>query len=145
VERIVGDIPYSDGAHETVAELKQAGISVGLVSSGISMLASRAARELGFDFAIANRLLHQEGKLTGEVVVEVPLEKKAAIMQEMAERLGVPFTSCATIGDTAYDLPLTSALRIAFKPRDVQTARQADAVVRGSNLRGVLEHIIQRS
>ena len=142
VEEIMKQIPYYEGAVETICGLRWAGLRVGLVSAGIEFLASRVERELGMDFAVANQLLCHKGRLTGEVVVKVSLENKVQVMRRIADEGALSLDDCATIGDTAYDLPTESGLRIAFNPSDLKTRQIANVTVEGSNLQTVLQYII---
>ena len=141
VEQILGEIPYREGVHDTIARLKSIGIEAGIVSAGLSLLADRAARDLGIGLVAANRLLHRDGKLTGEVDVEVSLENKLTAMCRMADQLEVTLKDCVAVGDTVYDLPSQIGLRIAFNPRDNGSWQVADAVVCKNDLRAILDYL----
>jgi len=146
VERFVSilrNISYVDGAVETFEELKRRGIRTGIVSAGISLLADRAKKELGADFAVANKLLYEEGKLTGKVKVKVSLKNKDEVIKEMAWMLGVDLESCAVVGDNVFDLPSVVGLKIAFNPRSVDVREIADIVIESGNLTEVLEYLIR--
>jgi len=146
VERFVSilrNISYVDGAVETFEELKRRGIRTGIVSAGISLLADRAKKELGADFAVANKLLYEEGKLTGKVKVKVSLKNKDEVIKEMAWMLGVDLESCAVVGDNVFDLPSVVGLKIAFNPRSVDVREIADIVIESGDLTEVLEYLIR--
>ena len=146
VERFVSilrHISYVDGAVETFEELKRRGIRTGIVSAGISLLADRAKKELGADFAVANKLLYEEGKLTGKVKVKVSLKNKDEVIKEMAWMLGVDLESCAVVGDNVFDLPSVVGLKIAFNPRSVDVREIADIVIESGDLTEVLEYLIR--
>jgi len=145
VEKVISilrEIPYIEGATETFEELKRRGIWTGIVSAGISLLADRAKKELGADFAVANRLLSEEGKLTGKIRVKVSLRNKDEIIKEMAWMLGVDLENSAVIGDNAFDLPDVVGLKIAFNPRSRDVREIADITVDSGDLRDVLEHLV---
>ncbi len=145
VEKVISilrEIPYVEGATETFEELKRRGIFSGIVSAGISLLADRAKKELGADFAVANKLLSEEGKLTGEVRVKVSLRNKDEIIKEMAWMLGVDLENCAVIGDNVFDLPDVVGLKIAFNPKSRDVRGIADITVDSGDLRDVLEHLV---
>ncbi len=55
------------GAVELVTAFKAAGGSAVLVSGGFTHFTDSVAREIGFDRAVANRLVVKDGALTGEV------------------------------------------------------------------------------
>jgi len=137
---ITKEIPYVDGAKETVSRLRQDGKLSGIVSAGISLLSDRACEYLGMDFAIANELHVSRGRLTGEVTVKVPLNEKGQVIKNIAKQLRVSLDRCAVVGDNSFDLPSEAGLRIAFNPkRNAQNA--CDIIVRGSDLRAILAHI----
>jgi phosphoserine phosphatase len=137
---IIKEIPYVDGAKETISRLRQDGKLSGIVSAGISLLSDRACEYLGMDFAIANELHVSRGRMTGEVTVKVSLNEKGQVIKNIAKQLGVPLSRCAVVGDNSFDLPNEAGLRIAFNPkRDAQNA--CDIIVRGSDLRAILAYI----
>jgi len=145
VEKVISilrEIPYVEGAIETFEELKRRGILTGIVSAGISLLADRAKKELGADFAVANKLLCDEGKLTGKIRVKVSLKNKDEIIKEMAWMLGLDLESCAVVGDNVFDLPDVVGLKIAFNPRSEDVRRIADIAIESGDLRDVLEYLI---
>lgn len=145
VEKVISilrEIPYIEGAIETFEELKRRGIWTGIVSAGISLLADRAKRELGADFAVANKLLSEEGKLTGKIRVKVSLRNKDEIIKEMAWMLGVDLENSAVIGDNTFDLPDVVGLKVAFNPRSRDVREIADITVDSGDLRDVLEYLI---
>jgi phosphoserine phosphatase len=142
VRQLFASVPYTPGSNEAVSELVGHRIQVALVSAGIAFLADRTARQLGIQFATANELIHRDGRLTGEVKVNVSLTGKADIVRRIAEDNAIPLEACAAIGDTSYDLPSCVGLRIAFNPRDTKTAQLANVVIRDRNLRSVLQHIL---
>jgi len=145
VEKVISilrEIPYVDGAVETFEELKRRGIWTGIVSAGISLLADRAKKELGADFAVANKLLHEEGKLTGKSRVKVSLKNKDETIKEMAWMFGVDLENCAVVGDNVFDLPNFVRLKIAFNPRSADVREIADIIIESGDLTDVLEYLI---
>ena len=145
VEKVISilrEIPYVDGAVETFEELKRRGIWTGIVSAGISLLADRAKKELGADFAVANKLLHEEGKLTGKIRVKVSLKNKDETIKEMAWMFGVDLENCAVVGDNVFDLPNFVGLKIAFNPRSADVREIADIIIESGDLTDVLEYLI---
>jgi len=144
VEKVISilrEIPYVEGAIETFEELKRRGIWTGIVSAGISLLADRAKKELGADFAVANKLLYEEGKLTGKIRVKVSLKNKGEVIKEMAWMLGVDLESCAVVGDNVFDLPDVVGLKIAFNPRSADVREIADIAIESGDLTDVLEYL----
>ncbi|HNR24867.1 MAG TPA: HAD family phosphatase [Candidatus Bipolaricaulis anaerobius] len=131
VEEALFPPPYAPGAREAVAELKEAGYVLGIVSSGVSLVADRVREELGLAFAIANELLVANGRFTGEAVVRVGLGEKRAVVEQEARQRGLSLGEIAFVGDHLNDIPVFAAVgyAIAYAPKEPEVARAAHAVV----------------
>ncbi len=127
VERGVFPPPYAEGVPQVVYRLRQMGYVVGIVSSGVSLVAERVREELAMDFALANELLVAEGRFTGEVYVHVPLEAKLLGVQRYADRHGLTLSELAFVGDHFNDIPVLEAVGcgIAYAPKTSQVAQAA--------------------
>ncbi len=141
ISRMMDAIRYVKGAEEVIGSLKTAGIRVGIVSAGLSLLADRVMRELGTDFAMANELLFRNGMASGDVKVNVSLANKEEIIREMAFRTGCDLRSCVVIGDNVQDIPEEAGLRIAYNPTNVAVSNKADIVITG-DLREILRYVL---
>lgn len=120
------------GAATLVATMAAAGARTILVSGGFTAFAAPVGAELGFDRIVANRLLIEDGRLTGAVAR--PVVDSATKRAEL-EAAGVPLSACLAVGDGANDIPmLTSAgLGIAYHAKPLAAAA-ADAAVRVGDL-----------
>ncbi len=124
------------GAAELVTAFRAAGGRAVLVSGGFTHFTGPVAAQIGFDRAVANRLVVRDGVLTG--AVEQPIvdadTKRAVLLAELST-LGLPASASVAIGDGANDIPMIEAagLGIAYhaKPR---TIAAADACVRFGDL-----------
>ena len=122
------------GAKELVTTFRASGGKAILVSGGFTHFTGPVAAEIGFDRAIANRLVVKDDVLTGEV--EQPIvdaqTKKAVLLEALAGR--DPSVSIA-IGDGANDIPMIEAagLGIAYHAKP-KTQAAADACVRFGDL-----------
>lgn len=123
--------PYAPGAREAVAELREAGYVLGIVSSGVSLVAERVREELGLAFAVANELLVADGLFTGEAVVRVGLGDKLGVVEREAGRRGLSLGEIAFVGDHLNDIPVFRAVgyAIAYAPKEQEVARAAHSVV----------------
>jgi len=133
VEEITAKIfppPYATGAREAIAALRGR-YTMGILSSGVDLVADRARQELGLDFSVANRLLIEDGRFTGESVTVVDLWKKADVMKEIAARHGLALSEICFVGDHMNDVPVMRivGLSIAMDPKDEELERIADYVV----------------
>ncbi|MEN3010186.1 MAG: HAD family phosphatase [Candidatus Bipolaricaulaceae bacterium] len=119
--------PYAPGVPETVAALRRMGLLLGIVSSGVSLVAARVCEELRLDFYVANELLVADGRFTGEAIVRVGLNDKLAVVEAKARELGVDLAELAFVGDHVNDVPVLSAVGvgIAYAPKDPAVAAAA--------------------
>jgi phosphoserine phosphatase len=127
---IADAIPYRPGARETISRLQQEGLLIGVISTGLTVLAERVHRELDLAFTIANRLVAERGVLTGEVQVNVEHDDKGAAVDLFCSRFGVDPGEVISIGDSDGDIPMfaRTGFSIAFNPASEKTARAASLV-----------------
>ena len=86
--------------------------------------------KLGIDYVYANTLEINNGKLTGQVIHPVvDGQRKALLLNQIAEQQGIDPQQTIAVGDGANDLPMLSAagLGIAFraKPLVRESAKQS--------------------
>ncbi len=133
-------IRLTPGARTLVRTLKRLGFTVALVSGGFLEIVDDLARELGIDYAHANRLEIRDGVLTGKVVGDiVDREGKAAALRRFAAAEQLPLSRTVAIGDGANDLDMLAAagLGIAFNAKPA-VREQADTSVSVPYLDAVL-------
>jgi len=141
VKSILEGIPYREGAKDVFGELRQRGVKIVIVSAGLSILAEKAAEELGADLAIANELLTDDGRLTGGIEVKVAVDSKEEIIRRIASEFGFPLREIALVGDRSFDLAIPECLKIAFLPKDDLARRQAHYVIETANLKAILQYL----
>ena len=139
---ILEEIPYGEGVREVFNELRKREVKTVILSAGLSILAEKAAKELGADLSIANELRTEKGRLTGEVIVKVAVNSKQEIIERLASQLNVPLQDVALVGDRGFDLPNEQCLKIAYKPKDEVARRKADFVVEDGDMRAILQYLI---
>ncbi len=127
------------GAIDLIAALKAAGGRAVLVSGGFTHFTDSVAAQIGFDRAVANRLVVKGGALTGEVewpIVDAQTKRETLIAEAAA--LGIPLSATLAIGDGANDIPMieTAGLGIAYHAKP-KTEAAADASVRFGDLKVV--------
>lgn len=114
------------GVEKTVQAMKDAGIKLLLVSGGFTFFSDRVAKRLGFDFAHANVLEIENGRLTGKLVTQpwgdiVDGEEKKGMLLKTAAQFGIQPNQTIAVGDGANDLPMMSVagLSVAYhaKPK----------------------------
>ncbi|NJD07363.1 MAG: phosphoserine phosphatase SerB, partial [Methylococcaceae bacterium] len=130
---------YSPGAALLAAAARTAGIKTAVVSGGFTFFTERVRISLDLDFARANELEIENGKLTGRVVGEIcGPEQKTRFLVQLREQLGLRPGQCIAIGDGANDLPMLAeaGLGVAFRAKPKLEAA-ADAVIRHGGLDSV--------
>jgi phosphoserine phosphatase len=100
-------IELMPGGQDLVRTMAANGAHCALVSGGFTHFTARIADMVGFHEHRANRLIHADGKLTGEVAEPILGKKaKADALIEIAERLGVGTDRAIAVGDGANDLAM---------------------------------------
>lgn len=94
-------ISLAPGGKTLVQTMKKHGAKTALVSGGFIQFAESVAAQLGFDEAHANRLIIENGQLTGDVARPI-LGRDAKV--EQLERLSPDTSKAIAIGDGANDL-----------------------------------------
>lgn len=140
LDEICERLTLSVGARTTISAFKTLGYHTVLVSGGFTYFARYIAEQLGIDEVHANHLDIEDGIVTGHV--QTPIlngAKKATIVTQTAERLGLDMAEVVCVGDGANDLPMMALadLGVAYKAKPIVQAR-ADAAVNVTGLEGVL-------
>lgn len=128
------------GARELVATMRAYGAVTALVSGGFTWFTERVAEELGFDHHRANRLIEQNGALTGKVAEPVvDRGAKRVALAEFAEARGVRMAATLAIGDGANDLEMIAdaGLGIAYHAKPI-VAEASEHRLDHVDLRGAL-------
>lgn len=129
LQEIVEEIHLTDGVEEFVKTVKSLGYKVAIISGGFSYFANYFKEKLGIDYAFANELHFENGLLTGEVKGSiVNAEKKAMLVDLIAQQEGIRLEQVVAIGDGANDLQMLAkaGLGIAFHAKEIvkQSAKQ---------------------
>ncbi len=98
-------ITYMPGGAVLVATMRAQGAHAALVSGGFTAFTSHVAAQLGFDENRANRLITENGRLSGAVARPI-LGRQAKIeaLEEITVRLGIAERDVIAVGDGANDL-----------------------------------------
>ncbi len=122
--------PYPEGAREALEALRARGMVLGIISSGLSLVADYVREDLGLDFAVANVLEVRDGRFTGRAHLRVPLWEKDKVVHRMAAEHGLASEEIAFVGDNFNDIAVfrTVGLGIAYAPKDPRVAEAAHVV-----------------
>lgn len=144
-ESILGEVSKSltltKGAKELVAAIHDRGGKAAAVSGGFIQLLDPIRSSLELDFAAANTLGVESGKLTGQVVGEiVNRQVKADYLTSWAASEGLPLSKTMAVGDGANDLGMmeTAGLSVAFCAKPIVN-QKADISLRERDLAQLIE------
>ncbi len=121
-ERLV----LTEGAELLLSTLRRFGYRTAIISGGFTYFGNYLRQRLAIDHVYANELEIIDGKLTGRVLGPiVNAERKAKLLEQLANEEGVDRKQTIAIGDGANDLPMLAraGLGIAFHAKPV--VRQA--------------------
>lgn len=140
-DRIMEKIHFTPGAADLVAELKNRGYKVAVVSGGFHETVDRLAVQLELDYVRANRLEVVDGFLTGRVLGEiVTKDTKRACLEAWAAENGLALSQTIAMGDGANDLPMIqrAGIGVAFCAKPI-VQEQAPYRINEKNLYKLLE------
>jgi phosphoserine phosphatase len=120
-QSLIDKFELMPGAEVWVKKLQSLGFKIGLVSGGFTFFVVDVLKQrFGLDFAFANELEVENGKLTGRVRgAIVDGERKAQILKDMAQVYSCRLEQSIAIGDGANDILMlqTAGLGIAFRAK----------------------------
>ncbi|MDY0189712.1 MAG: phosphoserine phosphatase SerB [Desulfuromonas sp.] len=134
------NIPFTAGAHNMVRILRRLGFRTAVISGGFQFFTERLKEDLGLDYAFANQLEIVEGQVTGRTTGPiVDGERKAQLLEEIAQREGITLDQVIAIGDGANDLPMLgkAGLGVAFNAK-ARVREQADTHINQQGLDSIL-------
>lgn len=112
-----------DGAAELIADLRRSDVSVAIVTGGFERGVEATLDRAGVavDHLVANRLVIENGALTGEVGGPLLDGEKDRPLGELAVEAGVDLDRTMAVGGGATDLPMLRAAgtAIGFEPEPV--------------------------
>jgi phosphoserine phosphatase len=120
IDEVRAQLRLAPGARTLLRTLRRLGYQCGIVSGGFTQFTDVLAADLGLDFAAANTLDVDGGKLTGLLAGPViDRAGKARALREFAEASGVALSQTVAVGDGANDLDMIAAagLGIAFNAK----------------------------
>ena len=129
-------LELTPGADRLLSVLKKLGYKTAIVSGGFTFFTDRLRRQLNLDYALANTLEIQDGRLTGQLIGPViDAQAKLRCLKEIAEREGVELAQTLAVGDGANDLLMLEAagLGVAFNAKPIVRAA-ADLSISQPNL-----------
>ena len=130
MHEIAQNLPLMEGAQVLISTLKRLGYKTAILSGGFTYFGEVLKDQLGIDYVFANELDILDGQLTGRVIEPiVDSERKAELLQYLANKENISLQQVVAVGDGANDLARLQAagLGIAFhaKPFLKENTRQS--------------------
>ncbi len=121
--------PYAKGVREGIRALRGR-YALGILSSGVDLVADAVRDDLGLDFALANHLEVEDGHFTGRCELRVELWAKDRAMRALARERGLRLEEVCFVGDYLNDVPVMRlvGLAVALNPKDAAVEEEADFV-----------------
>jgi phosphoserine phosphatase len=143
LREIADTVRLRPGARQLRDYLRGRGLKVGVISTGLTILAERVHKELELDFTIANRLVVRGGCVTGEVKINVEHGRKEEAVELFCNQFGIPPAQVIAVGDSEGDVSMFSAVgfSVALNPIDETAVKAASVVCRSHHLMELVLHL----
>lgn len=140
--QIFRSIPLNKNVPEVIKELKEMGMKLAIISNSYDLGANDLARRLDFDFVIANKLVVENGVITGEVIPyttenvddisdcrSCSVCKRDALL-EICRKMNIDPSESIAVGDGGIDRFMLeiAGLGVAYRPK-VNLIKYADAII----------------
>jgi len=138
--KIVKTVPFHPRTNELISHLKQRGLKLSMVSSGLSVLSDWVHQKLGFDYSVSNDLLHENGVLTGKVRIQVHFDKKAEWVRRILQKFDVKPEEAIAIGDSRGDIDMfrMAGFSVAFNSSCPDLDQMANICIQSQNLADII-------
>jgi phosphoserine phosphatase len=150
LESAIASIPLIKNCERTIAELKDRGYKIGIISDSYTIAAGFVADRLDLDFVMANKLQILDGKITGKIDMPLGWDRigcyckisvcKRYHLEKSADQFCVPIENTLAVGDTRSDMCMIqrAGVGIAFMPKDEEIKKASDKIVSEPDLLKVL-------
>ena len=140
---IIKTVPFRPGVDELIHYLKQKGLKLSMVSSGLSLLSSWVHQKYGFDYSVSNGLLHENGVLTGKVKIQVYYDKKAEWVDRILKQFGVKPEEVIAIGDSKGDMDMFQMVgySVAFNSSCSELDQIANICIQSQNMADIIPRL----
>jgi len=139
---VADSIPVIEGTKEIVAELKNRGYIVGIISDSYDCITSHIKNKLGIDFSLSNELEFSKSICTGEVKIPSFMVNgpdslcrhslcKTNSLLSVLQKYNIKRENSIVIGDSRNDLCIIkeSGIGIAFCSNDELLNHYADVII----------------
>lgn len=140
LDRMLERITLNPGARTLVQTMRAHGAHTALVSGGFTHFTEPVMQRCGFHEAHGNRLILENGALTGEVAAPIlgPSSKREILRALCEARSVAPEAACA-VGDGSNDVPMIefAGLGVAYRAKSI-LRRAAKVAVEHGDLTAIL-------
>lgn len=136
--------PYADGVVAAI-EVLRGRYRLGILSSGVDLVADWVRDDLGLDFALANHLEVADGCFTGGSETRVELWAKDEAFRALLAKHDLTESEVCYVGDHVNDIPAMSlaGLAIAANPKDRRLTEICDHVIENfAQLPGLIDAFV---
>jgi phosphoserine phosphatase len=140
---IVKTVPFHQGVDELISYLKQGGLKLSMVSSGLSLLTHWVHEKYGFDYSVSNDLLYENGVLTGKVKIQVYFDQKAEWVKKILKQFEVKPEEVIAIGDSKGDMDMFQMVgfSVAFNSSSKDLDQIANVCIQSQNLIDIITRL----
>ena len=146
IKEICENLPHSQGAKETIAELHKMGYRVLCFSGGYDTATIPAQKVLGYDAQFSNILHFKDGILTGQLGGEMMFsDSKGRMLKRLQELFNITSEDTIAIGDGANDLSMFqyAQKRVAYCAKPA-LKEKANIVIDTPDLTEILKYITNK-
>lgn len=113
------------GLERLMQGLAEHGCKTAVISGGFGIMGRRLQQRLGFDYVFTNELEVVDCALTGQLAAEIiDGQRKAELLEEVANSEGIPRSQVVAVGDGANDLLMLAqaGIGVAYHAKPVVRA-----------------------
>jgi phosphoserine phosphatase len=140
---IIKTVPFHPGVDELISHLKQKGMKLSMVSSGLTLLSDWVHQRYGFDHSVSNDLLCEDGILTGRVRIQVHYDQKAEWVKKVLQQYEIGPEEAVAIGDSKGDIDMFRMVgfSVAFNSSCEELDQVASICVPSQNLADIIPEL----
>ena len=134
-----------DGSRETLEALREAGCKLVAISGTLDVLLDHLLPDPPFHEIYCNHIgFDEQGYIDHWEATPFDMEGKARLLRTIALRDSIPLERCAFVGDSANDVWVAreAGFCVAFNPKSAELEQLANAVVRSTDVRDLLPHLL---
>lgn len=138
---VANSMPYMKGAHEVCSELKRRGYVLIGVTGGFTIFSERVKKELGLDYLFTNKLVFNNGGLSGIEPLTVTSNRVVGL-EELLVKMKVKKDDVLAVVDGANDMKLFryARLRVAFNAQPI-VKEVANVIIDEKDLTKILNYV----